>query len=84
VGIGVGPVAVGGGAEPPGDRPGGVRGQLVGLGCALAQGAGVYVGADGVAAAGPAVVLDPLDKELILMQLGGRSVPRSTTPSAKN
>ncbi len=57
VGTGDSPVAVGGCAEPPGDGFGGVRGELVGLGGALAEVAGVLVGADGVAAAGTAVVL---------------------------
>ena len=46
-----------GGAEPPGNGRGGVRGELVGAGGALAQVAGVGVGAGGVAAAGAAVVL---------------------------
>ena len=57
VSAGGGPVAVGGGAEPPGDGRGGVGGELLGPEGALAQVVGVAVGADGVAAAGPAVVL---------------------------
>jgi hypothetical protein len=57
VGAGNSPVAVGDRAEPPGRRARGVRGELVGLVGAFAQVAGVLVGADGVAAAGAAVVL---------------------------
>jgi hypothetical protein len=57
VGVGGGAVAVDGGSEPPGDRLGGVRGELTGLCGTFAQVAGVLVCADGVAAAGPAVVL---------------------------
>jgi hypothetical protein len=52
-------VGVGGGTQPPGDRRGGVRGELLSMEGALAQVAGVLVGADGVAAAGAALVLVP-------------------------
>lgn len=49
--------AVGVGAEPPGDRRRGMRGELIGLCGAFAQVTGVLVGADGVAASGAAVVM---------------------------
>lgn len=57
MGAGCGPIPVGGSAEPPGDRPRGVCNELIGPQGALAQVVCVPVGADGVAAAGAAVVL---------------------------
>ena len=57
MGTGGGPVPVGGGAESAGNGPGSAIGELVGPTGALAQGESVPVGADGVAAAGLAVVL---------------------------